>query len=56
MTPDDARGDYSSIRLSHADSFLFELPVIVAPDYDWAILNAIIDVIIIACGPSSYGG
>ena len=51
MTPGDARGDYSSIRLSHADSFLFEQRAAEALDCcDLAIYAVIAVVIILECG------
>ena len=51
MTPGDARGDYSSIRLSHADSFPFGPRAAEAPDCcDWAVYAAIAVVIVLGCG------
>jgi hypothetical protein len=59
MTPGDARGDYSSIHLSHVDSFLlFGALVAEVPNYCYgsAISTAIVVTIIVAYGLFSLRG
>ena len=58
MTPGDARGDYSSIRLSRADSFLFGPLAAEAPNCccGSAVYAAIVVVIVVACGPFGSRG